>query len=60
MLATVIRISAGGLDPGPGLLRWQVKQVLWLRLKNAYADMARMEAVVKAATSIGRSFARRG
>ena len=44
----LICISASGLDPGPGLLRWLARQVLWLMFKEAYTDMARMEAVVKA------------
>ncbi len=44
----LICISAGGLDPGPGLLRWIAKQMLWLMFKEAYSDMARMEAAVKA------------
>ncbi|MBI1878941.1 MAG: SDR family oxidoreductase [Chloroflexi bacterium] len=44
----LICVSAGGLDPGPGLLRWMAKQVLWLMFKDAYTDMARMEAAVKA------------
>jgi putative NADH-flavin reductase len=41
-------VSASGLDPGPGLLRWLARQVLWLMFKEAYTDMARMEAAVKA------------
>src|SRR5574341_1684600 len=44
----LVCISAGGLDPGPGLLRWLAKQLLWVMFKEAYTDMARMEAAVKA------------
>jgi putative NADH-flavin reductase len=44
----LICVSASGLDPGPGPLRWLARQVLWLMFKDAYTDMARMEAAVKA------------
>jgi putative NADH-flavin reductase len=44
----LICVSASGLNPGPGFPRWLARQVLWLMFKEAYTDMARMEAAVKA------------
>lgn len=41
-------VSAGGLNPGPLLQRWLAKPVLWLLLRSAYTDMARMERIVRA------------
>jgi uncharacterized protein YbjT (DUF2867 family) len=44
----LICISAGGLDPGPGIARWLAKTILWRLLRDSYIDMTRMEAEVKA------------
>ena len=43
----LICISAAGLDPGFGLLRWIAKSILYAMLRHAYDDMRRMEALVK-------------
>ncbi len=44
----LICISAGGLDPGPGIARWLAKTILWRLLHDSYIDMTRMETEVKA------------
>jgi putative NADH-flavin reductase len=43
----LICISAAGLDPGPGLVRWIAKSILYRMLRHSYDDMRRMEALVK-------------
>jgi putative NADH-flavin reductase len=44
----LICVSASGLDPGPGMVRWLAKHLLWRLFRYAYTDMACMEAAVEA------------
>jgi putative NADH-flavin reductase len=44
----LVSVSASGLDPGPGIVRWLAKRLLWRLFRHAYTDMACMEAAVKA------------
>jgi len=44
----LICISADGLEPGPNIMRWIAKPLLWRVFKDSYTDLVRMEAEVKA------------